>query len=276
LKLGFIEYYLDEWHANNYPQWISEASGGEMKVAYAWAMADSPRGGLTTTEWCKKFGVEPCATMEELIEKSDGLIVLSPDNCELHEQFCQLPLRSGKPCYVDKTFAPDEATAKRIFAIAEASGTPCWSTSALRFAEEYSVVDCESIVAVNSWGPNNFEIYAIHQLEPLMMLMGTPARRVMALQTPAWYLMTIEFADGRCASVSGYEHGSPFMMNISGKTESSVIEIQSDFFHRFILGLVDFFRTGEVPVAHEETTAIMALREAGQKALCCPGEWVTL
>ena len=97
MKLGFIDYYLDEWHANNYPQWIREASGGELEVAFAWAKADSPRGGLTTAEWCSRHGVTRCETMEELIEVSDGLIVLSPDNCELHEELCQLPLRSGKP-----------------------------------------------------------------------------------------------------------------------------------------------------------------------------------
>ncbi len=276
MKLGFIDYYLDEWHANNYPQWISEASNGDMEVAYAWALADSPKGGLTTAEWCKKFGVEQCATMEELIEKSDGLIVLSPDNCELHEQLCQLPLRSGKPCYVDKTFAPDKASAQRIFAIAEASQTPCWSTSALRFAQEYSTVDRKNILAINSWGPNDFEIYAIHQLEPLIMLMQGSVRRVMALKTSAWYLMTLEFADGRCASVSGYENGSPFMMNISGKTECSVVEVKSDFFHEFIVGLVEFFRTKNVPVPHKETVEIMAVREAGQKALLHPGQWIEI
>ncbi|MDD6176186.1 MAG: hypothetical protein PUC59_10600 [Firmicutes bacterium] len=276
MKLGFIDYYLDEWHANNYPQWISEASGGEMEVAYAWALADSPKGGLTSAAWCEKYGVTLCSSMEELIEKSDGLIVLSPDNCELHEQLCRLPLSSGKPCYVDKTFAPDKAAAERIFAVAEASGTPCWSTSALRFAEEYAQIDPSQVVAVNSWGPNNFEIYAIHQLEPLMMLMQSRPQRVMALKTDAWYLMTIEFEDGRCASVSGYAHGSPFMMNISSQSGSAVVEVKSDFFHRFILGLVQFFRTQKVPVPHSVTVDIMALREAGQKALLAPGEWVNV
>lgn len=276
MKLGFIDYYLDEWHANNYPQWIAEASGGEIEVAYAWAKADSPRGGLTSAEWCEKYGVALCATLEELIEKSDGLIVLSPDNCELHEELCRLPLASGKPCYVDKTFAPDKAAAKRIFAVAEAAGTPCWSTSALRFAEEYEAIDPAQVVAINSWGPNDFEIYAIHQLEPLMMLMQSRPQRVMALKTEAWYLLTVEFADGRCASVSGYEHGSPFMMNISTKTGSAVTEVKSDFFHRFIVALTEFFRTARVPVSHEETVAIMALREAGQKALETPGQWVNV
>ena len=25
-KIGFIDFFLDEWHANNYPKWIRQAS----------------------------------------------------------------------------------------------------------------------------------------------------------------------------------------------------------------------------------------------------------
>ena len=35
MKLGFIDYYLDEWHANHYPTMLRELSGGEIEVAYA-------------------------------------------------------------------------------------------------------------------------------------------------------------------------------------------------------------------------------------------------
>ena len=122
----------------------------------------------------------------------------------MHEQLCQLPLRSGKRTYVDKTFAPDGVIARRIFAIAEESGTPCYSTSALRFAEEYADVDPASVCAVNCWGPSGFETYSIHQLEPLMMLMKAPARRVMYLPGEGWYSLMVEFADGRFGSISGY------------------------------------------------------------------------
>lgn len=69
MKIGFIDYYLDEWHANNYPKWIREASGGKVEVAYAYAMIDSPRGGLSTAEWCRRQEIAQCTTMQELIEK---------------------------------------------------------------------------------------------------------------------------------------------------------------------------------------------------------------
>ena len=124
MNIGFIDYYLDEWHANNYPKMLSEASGGEVTVKYAYAVKDKP-DGMTTDEWCKKFGVIKCKSIEELVEKSDGIAVLSPDNCELHEELSRLPLMSKKPTYIDKTFAPTAAAAKRIFALGENVNTPC-------------------------------------------------------------------------------------------------------------------------------------------------------
>lgn len=63
-KVGFIDYYLDEWHANNYPAWFKQYSDGEMEVAYAYGKIDSPKGGLTTDAWCEKFGVQRCDTIE--------------------------------------------------------------------------------------------------------------------------------------------------------------------------------------------------------------------
>ncbi len=274
MKIGFIDYYLDEWHANNYPQWIQEVSNGRHKVCYGYALIDSPRNGMTTAQWCKEYGVEQCTTIEEIIDKSDVLVVLSPDNCEMHEQLSQLPLRSGKPTYIDKTFAPDAATAKRIFAVAEQYGTPCYSTSALRYASEYEDVNTATVKAINCWGGGNFEIYSIHQLEPLMMLMKAPAKRVMYLPGERWLTLTIEFEDGRYGTISQFEDGSPFVTNVCCSHGNKLLTIQSNFFNTFIRQLVDFFETGVVKVEHEETITIMAVREAGMKAQKCPGEWV--
>ena len=54
IRIGFADYYLGEWHADNYPGWMREICaemGDEIELAYAWAEDDvSPRNGKRTTE----------------------------------------------------------------------------------------------------------------------------------------------------------------------------------------------------------------------------------
>lgn len=275
MKIGFIDYYLDEWHANHYPAWFKEVDP-EVEVAYGYALLDNPNG-RTNLEWCRENGVTLCSTMEELVEKSDALAVLSPDNTELHEALCQLALRSGKRTYIDKTFAPDEIIGRRIFDLAAAHNTPCWSTSALRFAPEYQEINREHIAGMVSVGPAGPETYIIHQLEPVVMLMQAAVKRVIAMPGEQLYTVTMEFTDGRLATINGLVDGSPFVLNIAMNGEpNQVVEAKADFFHEFIVALVNFYKTGENPVDNEETLRIAAARAAALRALADPGKWVSV
>ena len=106
-KIGFVDYYLSEWHANNYPAWIekeSEKLGYDYKVCYAYGEIDSPIGGISSEEWCKKNNVELCKTIEEICEKSDYLFILAPSNPERHLDLAKKVLPYGKTTYIDKTF----------------------------------------------------------------------------------------------------------------------------------------------------------------------------
>ncbi len=275
-KIGFIDYYLDEFHANNYVDWIKEASNGALEVAYAWAKKDAPNG-MSTEQWCEHYHVQQVDTVEQLTEISDFIIVLSPDNSEMHEELCQIPLRSGKRVYVDKTFAPDAATARRIFAVAEEHGTPCFSSSALRFAREYQGIDKNQIQNIASWGPGTYEIYSIHQIEPIVSLMGSEAQRVMYIGTKSWPALVIEFSGDRRAVMSHHGWSCPFAMTINfNDSTSQCIHVESDYYKIFIKEMTDFFLSGEVKVDHAETVAVIAIREAGVKAAQNPGTWVNV
>ncbi len=276
MKIGFIDYYLDEWHANHYPEWLKESSGGAMEVAYAYGEIASPHSGMTTEEWCRKYGVTPVDSIAELTALSDGIIVLSPDNSERHEELSRIPLRSGKPVYIDKTFAPDLQTACRIFAAAEESGTPCWSSSALRFAEEYRAVDRKSLTAANFRGPNAFDTYSIHQFEPLFMLMGVPAEQVMYLPGENYYLLLLRFSDGRVGSISGSSPDLPFTAQLTTAAASCDLTVTSDYFRGFIESLVSFFDTADIPVSHDETLRIMAAGTAAREAREKPFTWISV
>lgn len=68
--------------------------------------------------------------------------------------------------------------------------------------------------------------------------------------------------------------GSPFVTNIQMTGGARCLTVTSDFFRAFIAELVEFFRTAEVRVPHEETLRIMAVRGAMLQAQKTPGVWV--
>lgn len=276
-KVGFIDYFLDEWHANNYPELIKNHSGGEFAVKYAYGKIDSP-SGMTNAEWSEKYGIALCESIEEVIEKSDVLIVLSPDNPEMHEELCDLPLKSGKLVYIDKTFAPDKTAAERIFEKADEYGCKCYSSSALGFSSELPGINASEIDAIHTEGAGEFSEYIIHQIEPVVKLMNAPAKRAIYTGSVLHPSAIVEFSDGRQWHLFfRNDRGWTFRYTIINKRNGAeAIEIKSDYFGNFIDALIEFFRTGEVPVPHKNTIEVIAIRDALMKASRQPFVWVEI
>jgi len=277
-KIGFIDYFIDEWHANNYPKMIRESSlKGKFEVALAWDMIKK-EGKKPLDVWCREQNVRQASSIEQVVEECDCIVVLSPDNVEMHEELADLPLKSGKPVYIDKPFAPSLAAAKRLFKKAEKHGTPLMSSSALRFGSglEKTIQDIGSAavnyVAVQGGGV--FHIYAIHQLEMLVMLMGTGAKKVMQAGGAKSNLLIVDFGDGRRGTIN-LMPGHAFRLSASyGEDKCAVINEMPDFFPRFIEAMLKFFDTKTAVIPMRQTLEIAALIEAGTKALETPDKWV--
>lgn len=275
-KIGVIDHYLDQYHFHNYPTWIKEASGGELEIAYAWAECEH-EGGKSNAECCAEQGIELLGSIEEVIEKSDCLIIMSPDHPERHEDLCRLPLQSGKLTYVDKTFAPDRATAERIINLAKESGTPFFSTSALRYSGGYAELSHDGIEYVASRGPGLFSNYAIHHIEPIICLMGVDIEKIMYIGTGETPSFVFRYRDGRTATMVQMGWECKFGMAVNYKDgHAVVVDAANDFYPQFIKELCGFFTDGKVRVQPEETLQVMTILEYGKKAMLTPCEWVTL
>ena len=275
-KIGFIDHYLDEYHAENYPKWIKDASNGEMQVCYAWAEVDSP-AGKSNRQCCDEWGIELLSSIEEVVEKSDYLVVLSPDHPDRHEDLCALPLASGKPTYVDKTFATSREGALNIIHMARAGNTPFFSTSALRFANEYVNLNSKGIEAISSRGPGGFDQYAIHQLEPIICLMGAQVEKIMYIGAPSTPAFILKFSGGRYATMTQLGWECDFSLGINYQDDKAVVlQGASDFYLQFIQKLVVFFSTGIPPVEAEETLQIMTILDYGRRAMQNADIWIEL
>ena len=264
-KIGFADFYISEWHANNYPAWIAAASkemGEDFAVAYVWAEQEtSPVDGITTAEWCAKFGAVQCESLEELCERSDYIVILAPSSPEKHLAYAEKVLSYGKNTYIDKTFAADVAMADKIFAAAKANGTRFFSTSALRYATELAGLAPASFVCTTGGG-RSLEEYIVHQAEMIVKLIREDVLTVEAAREGDVQRFFATFAGGKRAELA-YAPSLGFSVGVDG---AAPVAVRSDFFKLLIADMLRFFLTGEASFEGCETMQVMRLRDAVLRA----------
>lgn len=257
----------------------NSSRSGEFEIYLAWEETTKP-GVRNLHEWCQEFNVTAAAGIEQVVEECDCIAVLAPSDPQVHEQLAHLPLKSGKPVYIDKPFAPGVKAAKRMFERALKYKTPLMSSSALRFGSELqnavneTLADEKAIFAATLGGGGSFQEYSIHQIEMLVMLLGNGAARVMQCGSGSSQVMLIDYPDKRRGVMtrvpcSGFQAAFEY-----GAGQSRNLNNMSDFFPMFIEAMLEFFVTGKTCVAPEETIEIAALVEAGIKALDSVDQWV--
>jgi hypothetical protein len=277
-KIGFVDFYLSEWHANNYPGWIKEVcdeKGYEYELAYAWAEQDiSPVDGRSTAEWCAAFGAEQCATVEELCEKSDVIFILAPSNPEKHLPYAKAVLPYGKPTYIDKTFAPSLEEAKEIFAVAQMHGTPFFSSSALRYeAALDDVADCRNITVFMSG--SSADEYIIHDIEMVVKKLGAGACKVMCIENGKQRFFHLGYNDDRSACLVYAPYGLPgatIMESLTG--EGKTVNSRSKIFNELIADILRFFGDHTVSFDVAQTLEAMKIRDAVLASRNNCGQWI--
>lgn len=277
--IGLVDYYISEWHANNYPGWIREINAetdNDFEVKYVWAELDiSPVDGKSTDQWCQEFGAERCDSIEELCEKSDYILILSPSNPEKHLQYAQKVFPYGKNTYIDKTFAPDTKTAEEIFRLGNQTGTRFFSSSALRYASELDDMD-QPLAMITFGNGSNLDEYIIHQIEMAVKVMAEAPIRVKVEKQARQFICTVEFQHDKRATMI-YSPSLPFMAIASPPTGKHVFrQISSDYFRLLIKDILRFYESGVSSFDPAQTLAVMQIREAIMKAKEALGQWISV
>ncbi|MCF7854775.1 MAG: Gfo/Idh/MocA family oxidoreductase, partial [Candidatus Pacebacteria bacterium] len=204
MKIGFVDYELDEFHANTYLRIIrAESLAKGFEVAGCTAMTS---GGK---QWAEENDVPFYDTVEAMNEGVDCFAVLAPSNPEMHLDMCEKVFPCGKPTFVDKTFAPDFETAKRIFELADEWNVPVSSSSALRYTgiqDHVQTVGGRSNVqhmVVFAPGGSVHE-YVIHPLEIVVSCMGASVTGVSKRGQGEYVQLLIDYAGGKTATLNLY------------------------------------------------------------------------
>lgn len=277
--IGLVDFFISEWHANNYPAWVNEIcekKGLDFCIKYAWAQEDiSPVDGRSTDEWCEHFGVEKCQSLSELCEKSDYILVLAPSNPEKHLEYAKEVFKYHKNTYIDKTFAPDYAEAKEIFDLAKETGTKFFSSSALRYATELDeLIGCKSAILLG--GGRLFEEYIIHQVEMMQKIIDEKPLAVKVERQGEQYICTARFENDKNATIV-FANALPYGVCAQKPTGDPVYKcVESEFFKGLLADILNFYETGEVSFDTEQTLDVMKIREALIKGKENLGNWQQL
>ena len=279
IKIGFIDYYFDNWHTNYYPGFLREAiaaDGYDVELTAAYAFRESPTA-LKNTAWCEKMNMHLCGSAQELIDSVDAVMVMAADNAEWKREVINEALRSGKPVFVDKTFASCTAEGKHFFDVARANKTPIFSSSAQRYCAsiiEYLKREKGNTRFMSTVGPHDLSNYSVHQFEPIVAVMGVGVQRVKGFVVGEKVTQLIlDYGDGRMASFTQTPNPwAEFNFMVSDGEKGERLD-SSDFYINTMRVILEFFRTGVPPVAEEETLEVLGLIDAAKDARQYPDEW---
>lgn len=275
-SIGVIDYYLNEWHALNYPEMLKrvQQNSNEEEARIAFAYAETDLNGYTTDDYCKQFGVTKCSSIKEVCEKSDYLMVLYPDRPERKIDACLEVLKYGKPVFIDKTFVKDFAQAKKVFEVAEKYHTPMFSSSSLRYADE--IKELPEVNSLLILAPAlHLKDYWVHPLEMLVAKMGVGAKKVMLTKSGNHYSLHVEY-DNKSALVIIHDDGphDQYYIGGSGRMGQTLKMIQSPFFDNEMKDILRFYKEKVASFPKEETLELMKIRDAA--LLEKFDEWISL
>ena len=277
-KVGIIDNYISNFHSNTYydlfKKIADEEGREEYVITHVYALLDeSPSTKETTDQWCERTGAKKCESPKEVCDAVDVIMVLAPNNPELHRELVEEPFRSGKLVYVDKTFAPDYKTAREIDDLAKSLGAKYWSSSAVRFDPAllpYLKGECGRVESAVASCSNVFKIYSIHLIEILDTVMNGTVSTVTCLCGGKNLIFKLDYTDGRHAFFHQMiqAQGVPFVASLDTEHERCQRLVLGDEFWRgFARGLMDYFDTGISYVNTENTIGCIAVRSAMERAM---------
>ena len=276
-RIGFVDDNLENFHANTYLKLLrNELKDRGFTVAGCNGMKVKQ-----SREWAEKNEVPYFPDMDALNEAVDFYIVLAPSTPEVHMTLCQKVFPYGKASYVDKTFAPDLATAKRIFSLADKYRVPMQTTSALRYTnvqDDVREIGAKQVKHMVTWGGgSSFGEYAIHPVEMAVSCMGPGVKRLMRRGTGNFAQLLLAFTGNRTAVVNVYTNArTPYAASVTTGEGTKYIAVDSSkIFLNTAASVLELFENGKPSIDRKESLIIRRILDVAGKKRALKG-FVTL
>lgn len=237
------------------------------------------------TDEVKKLGVEIVNSVEELLKKVD-FVLLETNDGRPHLEQALMVLKAGKPMFIDKPVAASLKDVVAIYDAAKKYKVPIFSSSSLRYMESVQDVvkgKVGRVLGADTFSPATLEKthpdffwYGIHGVEILFTIMGTGCKQVVRINTPDTDIVVGTWKDGRVGTFTGTRTGTHDYGGTAYGEKGNLSLGPFKGYDNLLVHIIDFFKTGQVPVQPEETLEIYAFMDAADESKRKGGAPVTL
>jgi predicted dehydrogenase len=227
------------------------------------------------TQEVSSLGVEIVKSIPELLKKVD-FVLLETNDGRPHLEQALLVLKAGKPMFIDKPIAASLSDTVAIFEASEKYKVPVFSSSSLRYMETVQDVVNGKIGAVlgaDTFSPATIEKthpdlfwYGIHGVEILFTVMGTGCKTVTRVYTNDTDIVIGKWNDGRIGTFRGTRTGKHEYGGTAYGEKGNYTLGPFKGYDNLLVQIINFFKTGKLPVTSKETVEIYAFMEAADES----------
>lgn len=295
MRLGIVD--LDSSHSVEFSrrfnhvgvdreQWVD---GAQVVAAWSTGSVMAPERIPGFQSELESIGVEIVDSRESLMEKIDGVLILSLCGDQHLERAAPF-LEAGIPTFVDKPFACSVSEAQAMIDLAQQHQTILFNSSALRFCREVkeSALKNQQLGKTNgaiTYGPAKRETgnpglfhYGIHSVELLFELLGSGCETVSTTWSEEAEIVTGVWADGRIGTVRGNRTGVTSYGFVAYCDDGVVSEtVSTRFAYRNLCReIVRSFETGTPSVSHQANLDVVRFVTASLQSEQSNGQPVSL
>jgi len=260
--------------ALNNPEAGPEFGGFKVVAAYPYGSKDIQSSADRIPGYIvemKNLGVEITGSIADLLNKVD-YILLETNDGRLHLEQALEVIKSGKRFFIDKPIAASLKDAATIFTAAKKANVSVFSSSSLRYttgAQELAAGKLGKVLGAETYSPCHLESthpdlfwYGIHGVESLFTVMGTGCKEVVRVSTADTDVVTGTWSDGRVGTFRGTRSGKGGYGGTVFAEKGTAPIGDYGGYNPLLVRIIDFFKTGVVPVSSVETLEICAFMEA--------------
>ncbi len=291
VRIGIIG--LDTSHSTAFTELInggkeSWAEGFKIVAAYPYGsrtIESSYKRIPDYIEKVKAHGVKIVDSIDELLKEVDCVLLETNDGNPHLEQAIKV-FRAGKPCFIDKPLGATLADAIAIYAMADKYGATFFSSSALRFTpanQQLRRGEAGEIIGADCYSPHSpepthpdFGFYGIHGVETLYTILGTGCNSVSRVSTEQGDVVSGAWKDGRIGTFRAIVKGPHIYGGTAYTTKQAIAAGGYVGYKPLLQEILNYFRTGKVPVSKEETIEIFAFMKASNMSKERDGDVVTI